>query len=277
MVPTESDARTISNARIIRLTPARRAALRRAATGFFCGAFFGMGCSLLGIYHLFEWDDLFLTTALLFALLSLTRGRVLVWGLTGLMLLALLVVGYTPLVKILMKPLERVDTLRPVPAIVVLSSHAQKDGELSASAQERILQGYTLLRQGYAPTLVLTQATEYFGNQIPAVRQQMEALGLNYPIEEVGPVSNTHDEAVKVAALAKERGWETVILVTHPWHNRRAAGVFEKAGVRVLCSPCVEGEYDLSDLNTPIARLHAFRDWLHESLGYAMYRRRGWL
>ena len=58
---------------------------------------------------------------------------------------------------------------------------------------------------------------------------------------------------------------------------RRAAGVFEKAGLQVLCSPCMEGQYDLSDLRTLSSRLTAFRDWAHEAIGFQVYLWRGWL
>ena len=36
-------------------------------------------------------------------------------------------------------------------------------------------------------------------------------------------------------------------------------------------------EYDLSDLASPSARLHAFRDWAHEAIGLLVYRLRGWV
>ena len=76
-------------------------------------------------------------------------------------------------------------------------------------------------------------------------------------MEEVGPVSNTHDEAVAVAMLARQRGWGQIILVTHPWHMRRAAAAFEKAGVRVICSPCPERSYDLQIMDGPADRLRS--------------------
>jgi uncharacterized SAM-binding protein YcdF (DUF218 family) len=100
---------------------------------------------------------------------------------------------------------------------------------------------------------------------------------LDYPIENAGEVADTHDEAMAVARLAHERQWDTVILVTSPWHMRRASAVFEKAGVRVLCSPSVEGKYDMDMLNRPHGRLRAFSDWLHEAIGYEVYRWRGWI
>ena len=46
----------------------------------------------------------------------------------------------------------------------------------------------------------------------------MRSLGLNYPIENAGPVNTTHDEAVAVAKLVQAHRWHRVILVTHGWH-----------------------------------------------------------
>ena len=105
----------------------------------------------------------------------------------------------------------------------------------------------------------------------------MRELGLDYPVDVVGPVSNTHDEAQAVAELMRSRGWDKVILVTHPWHMRRAAAAMEKAGVHVICSPCTEGRHDLSTLDGSNSRIAGFRYWIYESLGYWSYRRRGWV
>jgi uncharacterized SAM-binding protein YcdF (DUF218 family) len=147
---------------------------------------------------------------------------------------------------------------------------------LSSNQQERMVEAYILLRQGRSRQLVLTSAALAYGSQAPACTRQMDQLGFTYPVLVTGPVRDTHDEALAVAGMARQRGWSQVILVTHPWHMRRAAGAFEKAGLKVLRAPCVEGEYDRLDL-TPDNRLHAFRHWLHETVGYVSYRCRGWI
>jgi uncharacterized SAM-binding protein YcdF (DUF218 family) len=250
--------------------------IRRAAEGFCLGALIGLGCSQLGFGTLLQIEDVFILPSLLGAGIALTRARTSLHLAAGIVLFGLLIIGYTPLVRFLMPTVIRQDPIHPAPAIVILSSTVHKDQSLSVRAQERIIEGYALLRQGYSPLLVLTRATTPFGPQTPAVRRQMELLGLRYPIQEVGPVQDTHDEALAVARLARERGWNEVILVTHPWHMRRAAAAFEKAGLSVVCAPCVEGEYDLHAY-TPPDRLRAFRDWLHESVGYQIYRWRGWI
>jgi uncharacterized SAM-binding protein YcdF (DUF218 family) len=212
--------------------------------------------------------------ALLGAALGATRARGVLWAISGAVAAALLGVGYTPLSAWLVPGLIREDPLQPAPAVVVLGDITLQDGRLTNHAQERILQGYRVLRAGYAPRLVLTRGGTPW---VEAVRQQMHELGLNQPVDETPLISNTHDEAREVARLARARGWERVILVTHPWHMRRAQAVFEKQGLHVICSPCVEGGYDVHSLTTPGDRIRSFRDWVHETVGYQVYHCRGWI
>lgn len=93
---------------------------------------------------------------------------------------------------------------------------------------------------------------------------------------------NTHDEAVACKQLADERGWKKVILVTSAFHMRRAAGVFRAAGLEVICFPAdFSGLAALPDAEWGIlpgpGRLVTFDVWLHEVLGWWVYRWRGWI
>lgn len=105
------------------------------------------------------------------------------------------------------------------------------------------------------------------------------------PVEIVslGLCSDTHDEAVKSAALAKERGWRTVLLVTSASHMRRSFATFEKAGLEVIAVPCgYESSFhrvgDMRWLHLPHAgAFAAFASWFHEIVGMAAYRWRGWM
>lgn len=258
----------------------RKTRRQRIIEGLFLGALLGLGAYLLGVNDLMHFDictDILIIPMLLGVLLANTRARLALRIAAAGILAILLIVGYTPLASFLIRSVVHRDPLKPASTIVVLSSYLHRDKTLNDAGQERVLQAYLLLRQGYSPCLTLTDAITDSGTQVPTIREQMRALGLNYPIEVTGPVRDTHDEALAVARLARERHWDQVILVTHPWHMLRARAVFLKAGVRVLCSPCVEGNYDLNALTTPAARLHAFRDWLHEIIGYMTYRLRGWI
>jgi uncharacterized SAM-binding protein YcdF (DUF218 family) len=261
------------------LSEQRGASWRNAASGLILGILLGFGALELirGAIPLIGSDLLVAITGMGGAVIGLTRARMLLWMASAFLVACLLIVGCTPLVSVLMPPLIRSDPLQKAPAVVVLAAAFRTDGGLSAGTQARLLHGYEVLGQGFARRLVLTRLGAPPRSYLAAARRQMGQLGLHYPIDEVGPTQNTHDEALAVTRLARLRGWDHLILVTHPWHMRRAAGLFEKAGLHVLCSPCREQEYDINSLNSLNTRLRAFRDWAHEAVGYRIYRWRGWL
>jgi uncharacterized SAM-binding protein YcdF (DUF218 family) len=252
---------------------------QEAGWGFALGVLIAVGLMQLihGVFAFVETDPLIPLIGLAGALVAPTRARPALGVAAVVVALTLMVVGYSPLVGALMPGLIRRDPPRPAPAVVVLSSMLQRDGTLSSSSQERLVHGYELLGEGHARRLVVTRLAWRPYSYVPAVSAQMRRLHLDCPIDEVGPVRNTHDEAVAVTRLARERGWDRVLLVTHPWHMRRAAALFEKAGLAVICSPCAEGRYELQRLDSFPGRLAAFRDWAHEAVGLWIYRRRGWI
>lgn len=254
----------------------RRVSWRRALEGFILGGLAGAGLDELVLQGF--GGHLPLYVGLIGTALALTRLRPLVWLGAGGVLSVLLVLGYTPIGWMLVTKLDRADTLRSAPAIVVLGTGARQDGALFSGMQERALHGYLLARRGFAPRLVVTRPHEPAPAWDPMMRRQLDDLGLHQIVlDVVGPVATTHDEAVAIKNLMKENGWSEVILVTHPWHMRRAAAVFEKAGVRVICSSCVEGQYDLDKPAGPRDRIGEFRRWLYETVGYQVYRNRGWI
>ncbi len=253
---------------------------RRALEGLILGSLAGLCANLLGIndlIHVPVLQDIVLLPALAGVLVALTPARPILRLGSAILLAAVVIIGYTPLIDRLMPSILVSEPLSRASAIVVLSTAPHKDNTLDGRSQQRLIHGYSLVRQGYARSLVLTRSIPDIGDQTPAAREQMRMLGFDFPVDVVGPVANTHDEAVAVARLARTRGWSRVILVTHPWHMRRARGVFVKAGVDVICSPCDEGEYDIHNLTGPGYRFLAFGDWLHETIGYQVYRLRGWL
>ena len=199
------------------------------------------------------------------------------WAVVGGMLGLVLIVSYSPLAGFLMRGIERDGTPEHADAVVVLGGGYMTDGMLGAQARDRLFQGLQLLKAGYTDRLILTRPFGLSDKAPEAAEREMQQLGMNFDVEVVGPVRNTHDEALAVAKLVREHGWSKVLLVTHAWHMRRAAAVFEKAGVPVVCSACPESRYDLVSLETSGDRIDAFRDWLHESVGYWVYQLRGWI
>ncbi len=257
----------------------RRGRWTHVLQGFILGMLIGHVASLLGVQSIPVLRTVHLAPVMgvLGALLALTRGWWLLWWAAGTLCLGWLVLGYTPLIVRPVRTLVVRDRLQPVEAVVVLSSDIHPSGALTTAAQVRLLKGYEMLRDGYARTLVLTRLPAPKKSYLPAVREQMRVLGMSHPILETGAVTNTHDEAVKVSALARERGWKRMILVSDAIHMKRAKAVFAKAGLPVLCAPSASRDFDLATLEVPSDRVHAFREWLWETIGMQVYKRNGWI
>lgn len=252
--------------------------LRQALGGFILG--FVAGAALIRLVgnplSIKRWDLLPLLWGLAAGILVLSRLRWIPWAAAAVVAGTWTVVSYTPLMAHVIPGLLRQDSLPRLEAVVVLSSDIQRDGDLTVQAQQRLIHGFGLVRQGFGKRLVLTRLPRKL-SYVPAVEKQCRELGISLPVEETAEVNNTHDEALQIRELARRRGWPAVILVSDPTHMRRAAATFEKAGVKVYCSPCVEEAYDVDDLTKPGDRLDAFRSWFHEVIGYEVYRMRGWI
>jgi uncharacterized SAM-binding protein YcdF (DUF218 family) len=98
-----------------------------------------------------------------------------------------------------------------------------------------------------------------------------------------GACRNTHDEALRLRALALENGWRRFLLVTSASHQRRALATFRQQGLEVVAAPCnflttlsPEAEPPIFGIPTNLGFVFA-STWLHEEIGWLEYRRRGWV
>ena len=117
------------------------------------------------------------------------------------------------------------DPLQPADAVVVLGG-----GE-----RHRVQEGARLVLEGLAPWLVVTDASI----NLPGIRADyadlmtQEAVWQGVPPERIvrapGLVETTAEEAQAVRQLAKTRGWRSLIVVTDPFHTRRARMTFRRA------------------------------------------------
>lgn len=192
-----------------------------------------------------------------------------------------------------------VKQLPPADAVVMLGggiepSRYEAAGFHLTRAGDRLLMAVEMMRLGKAPVLVLGGgASELNGEkQIEAdlVRDWIANWHLlevaGHPTPEVlslGRCFDTHDEAVKVRALAEARGWRRVLLVTSASHMRRALATFQTAGVSAEPVPCnfmttVSTSDSSVGLSVPHYRgLEKISIFLHEQIGWLEYRRRGWI
>ncbi len=154
------------------------------------------------------------------------RGRVLAW-------FAFIPLEILCLVSLNVYTTGMVDQARPADAIVVLGAL------VGPNLEARILHGVELYHRGFAPYLVC--AGGYRDEPMSAAGvARRRAMELGVPPERIivaDGAMTTREEARAVKALAEERGWKTVIVVSHPLHLFRAGLLFRKAGLEVYTSP----------------------------------------
>ena len=223
-----------------------------------------------------------LVAAVVGALLGLTPLKHLLWVYAGLVMLLLLLVGFTPLFVGPMLSWPRRDLVAPPPpdAVVVLSGTVSADSLLDPEATDRLLSGLGLARQWHRPLVISTVVMRYGSMPVNSISDQRRLIGLagdSVTVYSVDSVHNTHDEAVAAARLAAGKGWRSVAVVTAPMHSRRACAAFEAAGLRVACLPAESRDIEMSALREPADRLRAFGQWVYERLGWIEYRWRGWI
>jgi uncharacterized SAM-binding protein YcdF (DUF218 family) len=142
------------------------------------------------------------------------------------------------LVRMLSRPLELRDKPAPADAIVVLGAPLRPDGRLSDVLEERVRAGVELWQRGLAPLLCMS------GGRGPGVRAEIaeadamaaRARELGVPAAALvieGESANTSKNAKNIAMILGSRGARRVLLVTQPFHLRRSAMWFRRAGLEV--------------------------------------------
>lgn len=239
--------------------------------------------SLLGVPMVFHLDAMIglVPFAIVGAVLLLTRlDRVVAWT-AAMLLLLLIVVSYTPLINRTSLALIRRD---PIPshadAVVVLSAGVTVDGFLQGQGLDRLLTGLALVKHGVAPTLIVTREERDLGKwKINTTGDQNRIIALAgvttfiaTPLE-----ASTHDEAMAVKRIATSSGWKRIVLVTSPFHTRRACRTFEQVGLVVTCIPSDSRDIAVHTLATPRDRIGAFSMWIYEVAATLQYKWKGWI
>lgn len=156
----------------------------------------------------------------------------------GLVVLAYLGVTYAQVWRASLQ-----DQAGPAQVIVVLGA-AQYDGRPSPALQARLDHAADLYDEGHAPVVWVT------GGQAPGDRTTEAKSGYDYlrsrglpdealQIENQG--RSTWESLAATARFLHERSTTDVLLVSHPYHSYRVAGIAQELGLTPAVSPTVEG------------------------------------
>ena len=137
--------------------------------------------------------------------------------------------------------LDLSDPLGHADAIVAIS------GDTGARAESAI----ALWKQGYAPVLIFSGGSSDPESVASAELMKRAAVAAGVPANAIiveGSSATTEENAQRVAELMKTAGLRSAILVTSPYHQRRAALLFERefdrAGLSFRNHPADDPDWD---------------------------------
>lgn len=137
------------------------------------------------------------------------------------------------LVDLAAAPLATTSAVERADAIAILGAPLRPDGSLTDVLDERVRAGADLFDRGLAPVVCLTGGDRYSASEVDAMAARALELGIPEPALRLDRhARNTRQNAEGVAELLF-RG-ATVWIVTQPFHLRRAAREFRRAGLRPL-------------------------------------------
>jgi uncharacterized SAM-binding protein YcdF (DUF218 family) len=262
------------------VTEDRKEVARHAIIGAIVGTLCAVVAHVLGVQQLLRRPDLvlYIPAAIVGAVLGSTRLRPLLLIAAGILALICIAVAYTPLVSAVARPLIRRDSIPArVDAIAVLSAGFTNDGMMRRETLERLLSGLTLARRGLAPVMLVSMERANKESDSADLQSVISLAGKESRTILVDSVTTTRTEALRMKAIARANGWQTLAVVTSPLHTRRACATFEAVGFRVVCVPSTVRGSGLIPGSIAEDRLRDFRSWLYETFATDSYRRRGWI
>jgi len=188
-----------------------------------------------------------------------------------------LLVFQTPLVWWMASPLQVSEAPRAADAIVVFAGGVGESGRAGGGFQERVTQAIALYRAGHAQRMIFSSGFVFTLREA----EVMKAIAVDNGVPERDifleeSAANTRENVVHTKAILDAHGWRRILLVSSPYHMRRAMLTFEKLapGIEVIATPVPESQFYA---HTRGASLEQIRGLLHEAAAIVQYWWRGWL
>lgn len=147
--------------------------------------------------------------------------------------------------------------LRAMGAYLIISSDMQAANAiivLSGGDETRMKEALWLYDQNYARKIILTETGQKLEGtkQLYSFDMRIVLLSNGVPSGNIlitdKKVSSTRDEALAVKNLLKNQQMTSAIIVTDPYHTRRAFGIFQEvfsgSGIRLMIHPTSQSWYN---------------------------------
>jgi uncharacterized SAM-binding protein YcdF (DUF218 family) len=184
---------------------------------------------------------------------------------------------YTPVTWLVAEPLRRSQPPVQADAIVVFAGGVGESGKAGGGAQERVKQAVDLYHAGYASHVVFS--TGYVFSFREAEVMRAVAVDNGVPASAIileEEATNTFENVERTRRILDEHGWRRVLLVSSPYHMRRALLTWNKVAphVEVIPTPPAESQFYSHVTGASLEQIQAI---VHEYGAIVMYWRRGWI
>jgi uncharacterized SAM-binding protein YcdF (DUF218 family)/glycosyltransferase involved in cell wall biosynthesis len=188
-----------------------------------------------------------------------------------------LLVFQTPLAWVAAAPLSVTAEPQIADAIVVFAGGVGESGKAGGGYQERMKQAIDLYKAGYTKYLVLSSGFVYSFREAEVMR----ALAVDNGVPASAIVleqraASTYQNVTFVDAILKDHHWTRILLVSSPYHMRRALLTWRKQAPDVTVTPTPAQVSQFYE-HSRGASLDQLRGILQEYLAIGAYWRRGWI
>lgn len=183
---------------------------------------------------------------------------------SSVIIVLIIAIEITPLNDLLALPLIHKDPLEKREVIIVLGGGIKKDGSLTKQTAERTREGLAIFQKDYAEKMIFTggQAKNRNWPESEKMRDYALSLGNNGEniIAEINS-KNTYENAVNSLEIMANQGLKNALIITSPYHTRRACLIYNKLKAEITCVP-VENKL-IKQLN-PWEKIQYFRGLIRE-------------
>ena len=204
-----------------------------------------------------------------------TRKRTII--IVGGALLSYFALFYTPLIWFLASPLKIAQKGERADAIVVFGGGVGEMGSPGKSTIERARYSVDLLREGFSDRIIFSSGYAY--NYNDAENMKLLALSMGIPEENIileEKANSAYENVMYSSEIAKENGFDKIIVVSSPYNMRRVSLVFRHIAkdMDVVYMPVPDSQFYRRE---PRVRLEQIKAILHEYLGIAYYLVKGYI
>ncbi len=215
------------------------------------------------------WEEVFAR------LYRTARRRVMKAG--AVTLAAYLLVFHTPLLWVVADPLRITGMPHQADAIVVFAGGAGELGKPGSGHQERAKQAIDLYQDGRAPWVIFSSGDRPTFQEARALK----ALAVEYGVPSSAIIletkaASTYQMVVLVGAILHQNGMQSILLVSSPYHMRRALWTFRKMvpEITVVPAPVPHSRFYSHTWGADLEQIHGI---LHEYAAILFYWWKGWV